>query len=130
MRYWAHFRLTLTVVTLVALCEVPATALDMPRPSVQEVLVKSTLVTLNDAVATENFAVFHAKLSKPFRDQFPPEKLQAVFRNLVDKHAVFDAIVAERMIPDEEAKIDEKGCLLYTSPSPRDRTRSRMPSSA
>ena len=28
----------------------------------------------------------------------------------------------------EEA--DEIACLLYTSPSPRDRTRSRMPSSA
>ena len=32
------------------------------------------------------------------------------------------------------AAVDEagmsKGCLLYTSPSPRDRTRSRMPSSA
>ena len=26
--------------------------------------------------------------------------------------------------------IDFSGCLLYTSPSPRDRTRSRMPSSA
>ena len=25
---------------------------------------------------------------------------------------------------------EHKGCLLYTSPSPRDRTRSRMPSSA
>ena len=25
---------------------------------------------------------------------------------------------------------DPQGCLLYTSPSPRDRTRSRMPSSA
>ena len=25
---------------------------------------------------------------------------------------------------------EERGCLLYTSPSPRDRTRSRMPSSA
>ena len=25
---------------------------------------------------------------------------------------------------------DRRGCLLYTSPSPRDRTRSRMPSSA
>ena len=25
---------------------------------------------------------------------------------------------------------DDIGCLLYTSPSPRDRTRSRMPSSA
>ena len=26
--------------------------------------------------------------------------------------------------------VDVKDCLLYTSPSPRDRTRSRMPSSA
>ena len=26
--------------------------------------------------------------------------------------------------------VEVKGCLLYTSPSPRDRTRSRMPSSA
>ena len=26
--------------------------------------------------------------------------------------------------------VDIPGCLLYTSPSPRDRTRSRMPSSA
>ena len=29
-----------------------------------------------------------------------------------------------------ETKADRKDCLLYTSPSPRDRTRSRMPSSA
>ena len=27
-------------------------------------------------------------------------------------------------------KLDPSTCLLYTSPSPRDRTRSRMPSSA
>ena len=27
-------------------------------------------------------------------------------------------------------KYEDEGCLLYTSPSPRDRTRSRMPSSA
>ena len=30
----------------------------------------------------------------------------------------------------EMAKADGYTCLLYTSPSPRDRTRSRMPSSA
>ena len=31
----------------------------------------------------------------------------------------------------EDAAVDHKiGCLLYTSPSPRDRHRSRMPSSA
>ena len=29
-----------------------------------------------------------------------------------------------------ELETEERACLLYTSPSPRDRTRSRMPSSA
>jgi len=48
---------------------------------------------------------------KPFRDQFPPEKLRAIFKDLVDKHAVFDAVVAKPIISDEEAKIDEKGVL-------------------
>ena len=33
-----------------------------------------------------------------------------------------------RMFPD--SMIQVSSCLLYTSPSPRDRTRSRMPSSA
>ena len=33
-------------------------------------------------------------------------------------------------VPLEEALEQFKVCLLYTSPSPRDRTRSRMPSSA
>ena len=30
----------------------------------------------------------------------------------------------------QNASLKKKICLLYTSPSPRDRTRSRMPSSA
>ena len=34
----------------------------------------------------------------------------------------------EHLPPDERAQYE--ACLLYTSPSPRDRTRSRMPSSA
>ena len=33
-------------------------------------------------------------------------------------------------LEDLFARVQELGCLLYTSPSPRDRTRSRMPSSA
>jgi len=31
---------------------------------------------------------------------------------------------------EEQLDLQRKVCLLYTSPSPRDRTRSRMPSSA
>ncbi len=39
---------------------------------------------------------------------------------------------AERPIPLLGVQVDAeiRGCLLYTSPSPRDRTRHRMPSSA
>lgn len=111
MRYWAHFGLAAAALALIAAGPLEALALDMPGPAVQEVLVKSTLATLNDAVATDNFTVLHAKISKPFRDQFPPEKLRAVFKNLIEKHAVFDAVVAEKMIVDEEARIDEKGVL-------------------
>ena len=47
---------------------------------------------------------------------------------MIDK---FDKL---RLLTDPESKMVENGvlaaCLLYTSPSPRDRTRSRMPSSA
>jgi hypothetical protein len=68
-------------------------------------------VTLNDAVASDNFTVLHAKISKPFRDQFPPEKLRTVFKDLVEKHAVFDAVVASPVVPDEDARIDDKGVL-------------------
>ena len=31
---------------------------------------------------------------------------------------------------DQDGKLYFKGCLLYTSPSPRDKRQSRMPSSA
>ena len=37
-----------------------------------------------------------------------------------------DIMVSKEM----QAFLKHGGCLLYTSPSPRDRTRSRMPSSA
>ena len=42
--------------------------------------------------------------------------------------AVREMILAENA--EQRATALEKICLLYTSPSPRDRTRSRMPSSA
>ena len=41
-----------------------------------------------------------------------------------DRHATFPASELQASIAEAA------GCLLYTSPSPRDRTRSRMPSSA
>ncbi|HKS18288.1 MAG TPA: hypothetical protein VJS63_03650 [Bradyrhizobium sp.] len=113
MGHWAPLRLTAAwlVTAAAASLSTGAIAQGMPSPFVQEVMVKSILVTLSDAVAADNFTVMHAKISKPFRDQFPPEKLRAVFKDLVEKHAVFDAVVANPIVADADARIDENGVL-------------------
>ena len=60
----------------------------------------------------------------------------ASIQNAVEKREGF----AQRVLTDKEMErfaslkgrrqVEYLACLLYTSPSPRDRTRSRMPSSA
>ena len=53
-----------------------------------------------------------------------PELCEAIGSSKTSQHAKGQAA------DFEITGIDNKVCLLYTSPSPRDRTRSRMPSSA
>ena len=60
-------------------------------------------------------------------------KAEELFRKVGITFNVYGEDEAEeRLIPFDLMPriIDSKDCLLYTSPSPRDRTRSRMPSSA
>ena len=47
-----------------------------------------------------------------------------------NKKELYDDVLGEWEAHDEEDLTDEISCLLYTSPSPRDATLSRMPSSA
>ena len=47
----------------------------------------------------------------------------------IDRHVKSIQCLIRRLTPADRQKY-YNGCLLYTSPSPRDRTRSRMPSSA
>ena len=62
----------------------------------------------------------------PFRNM-PPEQLEGITPDQACAHPNW---VMGRKISVDSATMMNKGCLLYTSPSPRDRTRSRMPSSA
>ena len=50
----------------------------------------------------------------------------------IGRHIVsqLDALGADICVLDITSRPKDISCLLYTSPSPRDRTRSRMPSSA
>ncbi len=66
MLHWAYLRLGAALIAVLAICGAgKAAAQDMPSPFVQEVLIKSILVSLNDAVASDNFTVFHAFETTP-----------------------------------------------------------------
>lgn len=100
----------------------PAAAQPVPIPMIQEALIKSTLMTFNDANVTGNYDVLHAKLSKPFRDQFPPERLKEAFKAFADNHVDFKIVAAKTPIAKEEPTVSDKGVLsLYghfdTTPS-------------
>jgi len=88
-----------------------------------EALVKATLLTFNDANVTGNFTVFHAKLAKPFRQQFTPERLQETFKSFVEQQIDFDAIAAYKPVYDPAASVDGDGRLLVKGHFPTEPTR-------
>src|SRR5664279_4066697 len=78
------------------LLALPAQAEDtVPSPLKQEILVKTSLLTLNDANLTGNYTVLHAKLAKPFREQFNPDRLKQVFKPFADKKLDLGPIAAK-----------------------------------
>ncbi|HJQ57879.1 MAG TPA: hypothetical protein VJ890_13275, partial [Vineibacter sp.] len=74
-------RRTLVVGLLAVLAAPAAWAQSPPGPIALEALIKSTLMTFNDANITGNYTVFHARLAKPFRDQFTPDRLKTAFES-------------------------------------------------
>ena len=83
----------------------------VPSPTVQEILIKTSLLTFNDANITGNYDVFHAKLAKPFRDKYTVEQIAQAFKGFRDGHIFLDLIAAKPPIPSEEAKVDANGRL-------------------
>lgn len=83
-----------------------------PSERALEALVKTTLITFNDANVTGNYEVFHAKLSKPFREQFSVERLARRFQEFGKKHVDFDIIAALKPSYDPAPKVDDDGKLL------------------
>ena len=103
-------RLALLVVLLLPFAA--AAQSKVPKPQVLEALVKASLLSLNDAVVTGNYTVFHAKLSKPFRQQFTPERLQETFKDFAAKDIDFDIIAAYKPVYEPEPRVDDAGKLL------------------
>lgn len=119
--------LRLLAALLLLLCASAAQAQNkVPSDRVLEALVKTSLLSLNDANVTGNYAVLHAKLSKPFRDQFPPEKLKATFREFQTKNADFDIIAAMPPAYSPRPAVDEDGKLVVKGSFPTEPARLRF----
>jgi len=100
-------------VLLGALLTGPALAQNrVPGEQPLEALVKATLLTFNDANVTSDYTVFHAKASKPFRQQFSPEKLREIFKDFAEKQIDFDIIAAYKPVYDPAPKVADDGRLL------------------
>ncbi len=84
----------------------------VPQALVQEKLIKTYLLTFNDANLTGNYTVLHAKLSKPFRLEFTPEKLKEAFKGFADKEIDLGIIAAKPPVATTEATIDKRGALI------------------
>lgn len=95
----------------------------VPSERPLEALVKSSLLSFNDANVTGNFTVFHAKLSKPFRQQFTPERLQETFKSFAEQKIDFDIIAAYKPAYDPAASVNGDGRLIVKGYFPTEPTR-------
>ena len=84
----------------------------VPGERALEALIKSSLLTFNDANVTNNYTVLHAKLSQPFRIKYPADKLAETFKVFREKRIDFDIIAALKPVYDPEPKVDGDGKLL------------------
>jgi hypothetical protein len=89
----------------------PAHAAPVPTDDEQEILVKATLMTFNDANLTGNYSVLFDKAARPFQAQLTVPKLVDAFKVYRDKKINMESIVVADMDAGNKATIDADGVL-------------------
>ena len=84
----------------------------LPAARPLEAMVKSSLMSFNDANLTGNYEVFHARLSKPFQQLFSPRDLRKAFKEFADKSIDLDIVAALTPIYATPPSVDHQGKLL------------------
>ena len=96
--------------------------------SVSTAVPASSFAADKSKIFNENIQALYSTLGTP--DDLDmilgTARLDTVYLSVTDAFNLFDHYKISEKGPASRVK----ACLLYTSPSPRDRTRSRMPSSA
>ena len=98
----------------------------MPKKKLNRILIKLSGESL---MGKNNFGIDLNTVKRISNDLLSLKKLKIQICVVIGGGNIFRGLAASAKGMDR-ASADYMGCLLYTSPSPRDRTRSRMPSSA
>jgi hypothetical protein len=109
---FSFFALIVSLFVLLALPFSPARAADLPDDDEQDVLIRSTLMTFNDANMTGNYSVLLAKAAPQFQAQFTAEKLAASFETFRKTQLFFEDVVTADYDSYEKAKLDGEGALV------------------
>jgi len=110
---WSLPRASAALAGLLALfLAIQPAAAQMPSELQREILIKSTLITFNDANITGNYTVMHARLDKRFSSSVTVERLKDAFKSFTQNSIDFDSIVALKPTLTEEPKIDDRNALL------------------
>ena len=90
----------------------PALAADIPDDDSQDVLIRTTLLTFNDANMTNNYAIMLARSSKQFQSQFTADKLTTAFEKFRTNKLFFEEVATADYDSSEKAVIDKEGALV------------------
>ena len=114
MRFTAIRSIAHVIIAMVmmAACFAPANAASVPSDDEQEVLIRTTLMTFNDANMTGIYSVLHAKASKEVQAQLSIEKLFETFKPFRTNQLFFEDIIYEDYDSYEDAKFDDEGALV------------------
>ena len=96
----------------IAVCLCPAYAAEIPSDDDQDVLIRTTLMTFNDANMTGNYNVLFAKASKQFQSQLSADQLSTAFEPFRKKELFFEDVVTADYDSYEKATFDAEGALV------------------
>jgi hypothetical protein len=107
--------LATAIVALLAVAFVslpPAFAVDIPDDDDQDILIRATLMTFNDANLSGNYSVFMAKASKEFQAQFTAEKMASAFESFSKNKVDLGDVVTADYDSYEKARLDGNALVL------------------
>ena len=84
----------------------------VPRADILEVMVKSALMTFNDANLTGNYGLLNERMHVEFRQQAPPDRLASIFAAFRSNKIDIAPLLAHKLVYEEPPTIDPNGLLV------------------